>query len=101
MILKVKRLPHSEGLPLPEYATAGAAGFDLLAAVKDHLDVFSGPAVLIPTGLQFAIPPGYEMQIRPRSGLAKKWGAYIPNSPSTIGQLPRLKRRGLPTGRPD
>jgi len=82
----VRRLPHAEGLPLPSYATAGAAGFDLLAAVTAPLVVAPGARVLVPTGLCLALPAGYELQVRPRSGLALKHGIVLPNSPGTIDE---------------
>ena len=82
----VKRLPHSAGLPLPSYATTGAAGIDLLAAVGDPVVIPPGGRVLIPTGLAIALPPGYELQIRPRSGLALKNGIVLPNSPGTVDE---------------
>lgn len=77
---------HGEGLPLPSYATAGAAGLDLLAAVHDTLTVAPGERVLVPTGLCVALPPGHELQIRPRSGLALRHGVVLPNSPGTIDE---------------
>ena len=82
----VLRLPHSEGLPLPSYATAGAAGMDLLAAVAEPLTLLPGARVLVPTGLKIALPAGYELQIRPRSGLALKHGIVLPNSPGTVDE---------------
>ncbi|BCI67727.1 deoxyuridine 5'-triphosphate nucleotidohydrolase [Acetobacter aceti] len=82
----VRRLPRSEGLPLPSYATAGAAGMDLLAAVDSTVTVPPGERALIPTGLCIALPAGYELQIRPRSGLALKHGITLPNSPGTIDE---------------
>lgn len=82
----VRRLPHGEGLPLPAYATAGAAGMDLLAAVEAPLTIAPGGRTLIPTGLAVALPPGYELQIRPRSGLALRHGIVLPNSPGTIDE---------------
>jgi dUTP pyrophosphatase len=80
--VKVKRLPHGEGLPLPAYATAGAAGMDVVAAE----DVTIAPAArhAVATGLALAIPEGYEIQVRPRSGLALKHGITVPNTPGTI-----------------
>ena len=84
--IRVQRLPHSEGLPLPAYATAGAAGMDLLAAVGDPVVLAPGGRALIPTGLAIALPPGYELQIRPRSGLALRHGIILPNSPGTIDE---------------
>ena len=84
--IRVTRLPHGEGLSLPAYATAGAAGMDLLAAVTDPVIVAPGERALIPTGLAIALPPGYELQIRPRSGLALRHGILLPNSPGTIDE---------------
>ena len=85
-VIAVRRLPHAEGLPLPAYATPGAAGFDLLAAVREPLVIPPGGRALVPTGLQMALPEGYELQIRPRSGLALKHGITLPNSPGTIDE---------------
>ncbi len=84
--VRVTRLPHAEGLPLPSYATAGAAGMDLLAAVAYDLVIPPGGRALVPTGLCVALPPDHELQIRPRSGLAFKNGITIPNSPGTIDE---------------
>ncbi len=84
--VRVRRLPHNQDLPLPAYATAGAAGMDLLAAVVAPVTIGSGERVLIPTGLAIALPPGYELQIRPRSGLALRHGIVLPNSPGTIDE---------------
>ncbi|MGI4747529.1 MAG: dUTP diphosphatase [Janthinobacterium lividum] len=84
--IQVRRLPHSEGLPLPAYATSGAAGMDLLAAVADTITLEPGARVLVPTGLAIALPPGHELQIRPRSGLALKHGILVPNAPGTIDE---------------
>jgi len=78
----LQRLPHAEGLPLPAYATEGAAGMDLLAA-RD-LTLPAGGRALVPTGLCIAIPEGFEMQIRPRSGLALKHGVTVLNAPGTV-----------------
>lgn len=86
MKILVQRLPHAEGLPLPEYATAGAAAMDLLAAVTAPVLVPPGGRVLIPTGLRVALPEGHEWQIRPRSGLALKHGITLMNSPGTIDE---------------
>jgi len=80
----VLRLPHAAGLPLPEYATEGAAGLDLLAAVTAPVTIPPAGRALIPTGLAIAVPPGYELQVRPRSGLALRHGIVLPNSPGTI-----------------
>jgi dUTP pyrophosphatase len=84
--VKVRRLPHADGLPLPEYQTADAAGFDLLAAVALHDPIMLAPGdrTLVPTGWIFELPPGSEAQVRPRSGLAAKFGVTVLNSPGTI-----------------
>ncbi len=84
--IAVRRLPHAEGLALPAYATAGAAGMDLLAAVEAPVTLAPGSRALIPTGLVIALPAGYELQIRPRSGLALRHGIVLPNSPGTIDE---------------
>ena len=84
--IEVVRLPHAEGLPLPSYATGGAAGMDLLAAVSEPLVVAPGARALVPTGLRLALPPGHELQVRPRSGLALRHGIVLPNSPGTIDE---------------
>jgi dUTP pyrophosphatase len=84
--IQVRVLPHGEGLPLPAYATEGAAGMDLLAAVAAPVTVDPGKRALIPTGLAIALPPGFEMQVRPRSGLALRNGIVLPNSPGTIDE---------------
>lgn len=84
--IAVRRLPHGHDLPLPAYATAGAAGMDLLAAVESPIVIEPGKRVLIPTGIAIALPPGYELQIRPRSGLALRHGIVLPNSPGTIDE---------------
>ncbi|WP_424628709.1 dUTP diphosphatase [Bradyrhizobium sp. SYSU BS000235] len=82
----VQRLPHAEGLELPAYQTAHAAGLDLLAAVAENVPVILAPGqrALIPTGLMIAVPPGFEAQVRPRSGLAFKHGVTVLNAPGTI-----------------
>ena len=82
--MQIKRLAHSEGLPLPAYMTAGAAGMDLHAAVATDVVIEPGAIVLVPTGLEVAIPEGYEAQVRPRSGLAVRHGISLPNTPATI-----------------
>jgi dUTP pyrophosphatase len=82
--LAVTVLPHGRGLALPAYETDGAAGMDLLAAVDEIFDLQPRSRALIPTGLVFAIPPGYEVQVRPRSGLALKQGLTVLNTPGTI-----------------
>jgi len=84
--IQVRRLPHAEGLALPAYATQGAAGMDLLAAVTDPVVIPPGGRTLIPTGLTIALPAEHELQIRPRSGLALKNGIVLPNSPGTIDE---------------
>jgi dUTP pyrophosphatase len=86
VVIQVRRLPHGEGLPLPAYATMGAAGMDLLAAVGASVTIDPGKRALIPTGLAIALPPGYELQVRPRSGLALRHGIVLPNSPGTIDE---------------
>ncbi len=82
--VRIRRLPHSEGLPLPAYETHGAAGMDVRAAVEAPLTLARGEIALVPTGLCIELPEGYEMQVRPRSGLAAKHGVTLPNSPATI-----------------
>jgi dUTP pyrophosphatase len=84
--IAVQRLPHGADLPLPSYATAGAAGMDLLAAVPEAVTIAPGDRALVPTGLIIALPPGYELQVRPRSGLALRHGVVLPNSPGTIDE---------------
>ena len=85
-MIRVVRLPHGIGLPLPAYATPGAAGCDLLAAVDGAVTLAPGTRALVPTGLLIAVPAGYELQIRPRSGLALKHGIMVANSPGTIDE---------------
>ncbi|HOY77763.1 MAG TPA: dUTP diphosphatase [Hyphomonadaceae bacterium] len=84
--IRVVPLPHFEGLALPAYETADAAGMDLRAAVEDSAPVTLAPGqrAMIPTGLTIALPPGHEAQVRPRSGLAAKHGITCLNSPGTI-----------------
>jgi dUTP pyrophosphatase len=86
VVVEVRRLPHGEGLALPAYQTEHAAGLDLLAAVADAapLTLAPGQRALVPTGLAIALPPGFEGQVRPRSGLALKHGITVLNSPGTI-----------------
>ena len=85
-VIQVVRLPHGVDLPLPAYATSGAAGADLLAAVSAPITIAPGARALIPTGLLIAVPAGHELQIRPRSGLALKHGIMVANSPGTIDE---------------
>lgn len=85
-MIQVVRLPHGADLPLPTYATAGAAGVDLLAAVTAPVVLVPGARALIPTGLLIAVPAGHELQIRPRSGLALRHGIMVANSPGTIDE---------------
>jgi dUTP pyrophosphatase len=80
----VQRLPHSAGVPLPELATAGAAGADVRAAVGAETELAPGERAAIPTGLVLAVPEGYEVQVRPRSGLALRHGVTVANAPGTI-----------------
>ena len=109
-LIHLQILKHGEGLPLPAYATAHAAGADLLAAVTESVELKPGERKLIPTGLAMAIPVGWEAQVRPRSGLAAKHGLTCLNSPGTIdadyrgevcvllinlGQVPFVVERGM------
>jgi dUTP pyrophosphatase len=82
----IMQLPHGAGLALPAYQSAHAAGLDLLAAVPEDQPVvlLPGARALVPTGLTIALPPGYEAQVRPRSGLAAKHGVTVLNAPGTI-----------------
>lgn len=82
--VRIRRLPHAADLPLPAYASADAAGLDLLAAVAEDRMLAPGERALIPTGIAMALPPGYEGQIRPRSGLALEHGVTVLNAPGTI-----------------
>jgi dUTP pyrophosphatase len=84
--IRVLRLPHGEGLPLPSYQSKHAAGLDLVAAVprEEPVKLPPGARALIPTGLALELPPCYEAQVRPRSGLALKHGVTLLNSPGTI-----------------
>jgi dUTP pyrophosphatase len=84
--IRIKRLPHGEGLPLPTYQSEGAAGFDLVAAVPTNAPVILPPGgrTLAPTGLVLELPQGFEAQVRPRSGLALKHGVTVLNTPGTI-----------------
>lgn len=80
----LKRLPHGEGLPLPAYMSEHAAGADLCAAVPEQITLEPGARALVPTGFSIALPPGYEAQVRPRSGLAIRSGVTTLNAPGTI-----------------
>jgi len=82
--LRVRRLPHASGLPLPEQASPGSAGLDLRAAVSEDLLLEPGERALVPTGLALELPQGWEGQVRPRSGLAIRYGISLLNSPGTI-----------------
>ena len=82
--LRVARVAGAEDLPLPSYATEGAVGLDLRAAIAGELVVAPGERVLVPTGLRIAVPRGFEAQVRPRSGLALRHGVVLPNAPGTI-----------------
>ncbi|MBN2439371.1 MAG: dUTP diphosphatase [Deltaproteobacteria bacterium] len=105
----VRRLQGTEDLPLPSYMTQQAAGMDLFAAVAGEATILPGERKLIPTGIAVAIPVGYEAEVRPRSGLALKYGVTLVNAPGTIdadyrgevgvilinhGQAPFIVRRG-------
>jgi dUTP pyrophosphatase len=82
--LRVQRLAHARDIPLPSYATEGAAGMDLVAAVSDELVLAPGERAVVPTGLVLAIPPGFEGQVRARSGRARREGLALVNAPGTI-----------------
>jgi dUTP pyrophosphatase len=82
--IAIRRLPHGEDLPLPAYATAGAAGLDLFAAVSEDVALAPGRFTAVPTGIAIALPEGFEAQIRPRSGLAIRHGVTVLNAPGTI-----------------
>ncbi len=78
------RLPEGDGLPLPAYMTAGAAGADVRAAVAEDITLAPGARALVPAGFSLALPSGFEAQLRPRSGLALRFGVTLLNSPGTI-----------------
>jgi len=84
--IDIRQLPHGEGLALPAYQSAHAAGLDLLAAVPEAAPLVLAPGqrALVPTGLTIALPPGHEAQVRPRSGLAAKHGVTVLNAPGTV-----------------
>ena len=83
-IISVKRLPHAKDLPIPHKMTPGSSGSDISAAVEESITIKPGERALVPTGFCFEIPKGYEVQVRPRSGLAWKYGITILNTPGTI-----------------
>ena len=108
--IEVKRIAGAEDIPLPEYHSEHASGMDVRAAVEGPVTLGAGEIKLIPTGMHIAIPPGYEVQVRPRSGLALKHGVFVVNTPGTIdadyrgevrvilgnlGQAPFVVERGL------
>ena len=82
--VRIRRFDHAEGLPLPAYESEGAAGMDVRAAIASPLTLAPGEIARIPTGFAIELPSGYEMQVRPRSGLAAKKGITVLNSPGTI-----------------
>jgi dUTP pyrophosphatase len=84
--VEIRQLPHAEGLALPAYQSANAAGLDLVAAVPENAPLVLSPGkhAMVPTGLAIALPPGFEAQVRPRSGLAAKHAVTVLNSPGTI-----------------
>jgi dUTP pyrophosphatase len=84
LTVQIRRLASADGLSLPCYMTPGAAGMDLCAALVQDLVLDPGAIALVPTGLEVAIPEGFEGQVRPRSGLAVKHGISLPNTPATI-----------------
>jgi dUTP pyrophosphatase len=80
----IKKLPHAQDLPLPHYATKGSAGLDLLAAIDEEIELLPGQRLAVPTGIAIELPPGWEAQVRPRSGLALNHGVTCLNAPGTI-----------------
>jgi len=82
--IRIQRLSHAEGLELPSYASSGAAGADVRAALSEELILAPGERTAVPTGLMLEIPEGWEVQVRPRSGLAIKHGLTVVNAPGTI-----------------
>lgn len=83
-IVKIVQLEHARGLELPKYATTHSAGMDLTAAIESEMVLKAGEWKIIPAGIAIALPDGYEAQVRPRSGLAAKFGVSVLNSPGTI-----------------
>lgn len=84
IFISLRQLPDQEDIPLPCYMTAQAAGMDVCAAVRSDTTIAPGKRMLIPTGIAIELPPGFEAEIRPRSGLAMKYGITLVNSPGTI-----------------
>jgi dUTP pyrophosphatase len=84
MKIILKRLPHGRDLALPHYATHGAAGLDLIAAIEEEIELLPGQRAAIPCGIAIELPHGYEAQVRPRSGLALNHGVTVLNAPGTI-----------------
>jgi dUTP pyrophosphatase len=84
MKISVLRLPHARDMPLPAYATEGSAGMDVVAAIEADIELQPGARVTVPTGFSFELPPGFEAQVRPRSGLAANHGITVLNTPGTI-----------------
>ncbi len=82
--VEIVQLEHASGLPLPQYATTGSAGVDLMAAISEEITIKPFARAMVPTGLKIALPEGYEAQVRPRSGLALKNGITVLNTPGTI-----------------
>jgi dUTP pyrophosphatase len=82
--VRIRRLPHGEDLPLPAYESAGAAGMDVRAALAAAVEIAPGAIARVPSGIVIEVPAGFEMQIRPRSGLALRHGLTLANSPATI-----------------
>ena len=84
ILVKIKVLRNGDGLPIPEYQTKDSAGMDLHSAIIENLEIKPSAKEIVPTGIALAIPPGYEAQIRPRSGLAAKHSITVLNTPGTI-----------------
>ena len=82
--VEVKRLSHAQGLPLPRFLTLGASGADVAAAVTSDVELAASERMAVPTGLVLAVPAGYEVQVRPRSGLALRHGVTVANAPGTV-----------------
>lgn len=82
--VKITRLPGNDDLPLPARMSSGASGFDLFAAVAEEVQIKAGERALIPTGIKIALPQGLEAQVRPRSGLALRYGITVLNAPGTV-----------------